>query len=142
MLTYEMNTSESGYICICVQQKKHRTRMQEKCKMLGELALVAWLCLVVYIVWFLAFAKDYVPLTGRETTLLWKLHKRQNHCSSMKFEKIRHKNKVVGFRCACGYEYMSKRFITQRNLRARALKVLGKNASTSQEDPAYLERYE
>jgi len=86
--------------------------------MLGALALVAWLCLAAYVIWFLALAKDYVPLTGIETMFLWKLHKRQTHCSSTKFETVRHKNKVVGFRCACGYEYLSKRLITQRDLRA------------------------
>lgn len=112
--------------------------------MMGELALATWLCLVAYIVWFLALAKDYAPLTGIETTVLWKLHKRQTHCSSTKFEKVRHKNKVVGFRCACGYEYLSKRLITQHDLRARVLNILRKNARThtSQEEPVYLERSE
>jgi len=132
------------HICIRVQLKKYRTKTQEKCKMIGELALGAWLCLVGYIIWFFALSKDYVPLTGKETTLLWKLHKKQTHCSSTKFETVRHKNKVVGFRCACGYEYLSKRLITQRDRRARALDVSRKNARThtSQEEPVYLERYE
>jgi len=119
--------------------------MQGECKMIGELALATlatWLCLVVYIIWFSALAKDYVPLTGRETTVLWKLHKRQTACSSTKFETVRHKNKLVGFRCACGYEYLSKRLITQRDLKARALNLPGKNGYPSEEEQAYLERYE
>ena len=110
--------------------------------MIGELALAIWLFLVAYIIWFLGLAKDYVPLTGRETTLLWKLHKKQTHCSSTKFETVRHKNKVVGFRCACGYQYLSKHLITQHDRRALALDVPRKSACTSQEEPVYLERYE
>jgi len=118
------------------------TTRQEKCKMIGELALAMWLFLVAYIIWFLALAKDYIPLTGRETTFLWKLHKRQTHCCSSKFETVRHGKKVVGFRCACGHEYLSKRLITQHDLRERALAVLGKNECTHQEEAVYLERYE
>ncbi|KPV63229.1 MAG: hypothetical protein AOA66_0951 [Candidatus Bathyarchaeota archaeon BA2] len=112
--------------------------------MIGELALGAWLFLAAYVVWFLALAKDYVPLTGMETTFIWKLHKRKTNCSSTKFEKVRHKNKVVGFRCACGYEYLSKRPITQRDRRAQELDVSRKNVHThtSQEEPVYLERYD
>jgi len=112
--------------------------------MIDELALATWLCLVAYIVWFFALAKDYVPLTGIETTFLWRLHKKQTHCSSTKFETVRRKNKVVGFRCACGYEYLSKRLITQRDRQARALDALRKNTHkhVSQEEPVYLERYE
>jgi len=110
--------------------------------MIGELALVAWLFLVAYIIWFLVLAKDYVPLSGIETTFLWKLHKRQTRCSSTKFETVRHKNKVVGFRCACGYKYLSKRLITQRDRQTRALDASKKNACTSEEESVYLERYE
>jgi len=110
--------------------------------MIGELALAIWLFLVVYIIWFLTLARDYVTLTGRETTLLWTLHKRQSNCFSTKFETIRRKNKLVGFRCGCGYKYLSKRLITQHDPRAQASDVSGKNASASQEESVYLERYE
>jgi len=109
---------------------------------LVELALAAWLFLVAYIIWFFALAKDYVPLTSIETTILCKLHKRQTHCFSTNFEKVRRKKKVVGFRCACGYEYLSKRPITQQDPRTRALDISRKNAGTSREEPVYLERYE
>jgi len=98
---------------------------------LGELALAAWLFLVAYIIWFFALAKDYVPLTSIETTILCKLHKRQTHCFSTNFEKVRRKKKVVGFRCACGYEYLSKRSVTDEHkhqtCRERVYALLGKN---------------
>jgi hypothetical protein len=110
--------------------------------MMGEFALAIWLLLVGYIIWFLGLAKDYVPLTGRETTLLWTMHKRQSNCFSTKFETIRHKNKLVGFRCGCGYKYLSKRLVTQRDMRARILDASRKNEGTFQEDSVYLERYE
>jgi len=110
--------------------------------MIGELALAIWLFLVAYIIWFFGLAKDYVPLTGRETTLLWTLHKRQSNCFSTKFETIRRRNKLVGFRCGCGYKYMSRRLITQRDLRARTLDLSKKNAGAFQDESVYLERYE
>ena len=139
-----MDVSYIRHVCIRVKLKNYGTRIQEKCKMMGALALVAWLCLGLYVIWFLALAKDYVPLTGIETTFLWKLHKRQTQCSSTKFETVRHKNRVVGFRCACGYEYLSKRLITQRDRRAQTLDVSRKNVHTytSQEEPVYLQRCE
>ena len=110
--------------------------------MLGALALVAWLFLVAYIIWFLALAKDYVALTGNETTFLWKLHKRQARCSCTRFEKIIHKKKVVGFTCACGYEYLSKRLITQRDQRSKLLYISRKNERARMSEPVYLDRSE
>jgi len=110
--------------------------------MLGELALGAWLFLVAYVIWFFALAKNYVPLTSRECTVLWKLHKIQANCFYTQFGTVRYKKKIVGFKCACGYEYLSKRLITQRNRQARALEASRKTARTSQEEPFYLERYE
>jgi len=112
--------------------------------MISELVLATWVGFGAYIIWFFALAKDYATLTSRETTFLWQLHKRQTHCSSTKFETVRRKNRIVGFRCDCGYKYLSKRPIAQRDLRAQALNVSRENAYTysSQEEPVYLERYE
>ena len=110
--------------------------------MIGVLVLLAWLFLVAGIIWFVALAKDYVSLTGNETRFLWKLHKRQAQCSCTKFETIRHKKKVVGFRCACGYEYLSKRLITQHDQRFKLLYVLRKNEHGRMLEPVYLERSE
>ena len=110
--------------------------------MMGVLALFAWFFLVAYIIWFLVFAKDYVALTDKEATFLWKLHRRQVQCSNTKFETIRHKKKVVGFRCACGYEYLSKRLIVQHNRRSRLSNELEKNERARKLEPAYLDRSE
>lgn len=118
------------------------TKIQEKCKMIGELTLAVWILLVVYIIWFLVLAREYVPLTGRETTLLWMLHKRQNNCFSTKFETVRRRNKLVGFRCGCGYKYLSRRLISQRDLRAQKSDSSRKNTGAFQDEPAYIERYE
>lgn len=108
--------------------------------MMGALVLLAWLFLVAGIIWFVALAKDYVSLTGNETRFLWKLHKRQAQCSCTKFETIRHKKKVVGFRCACGYEYLSKRLITQRDRRSKLLGELRENERARMLEPVYLDR--
>lgn len=110
--------------------------------MIGTLALVIWLFLVVYIIWFLTLARNYAPLTGRETTFLWMLHKRKSNCFSTKFETIRRRNKLVGFKCACGYKYLSRHLITQRDLRARTLDLSRKNAGAFQDESVYIERYE
>ena len=110
--------------------------------MMGTLALVAWLCLGLCVIWFLALAKDYVALTGSETTFLWKLHRRRTHCPFTKFEKIRHRKKVVGFRCACGYEYLSKRLITQHDQQSKLLYVLRRNERGRMLEPVYLVRSE
>ena len=132
-----------SWICLILDILYTRiTKIQEKCKMIGELALAIWLCLVAYIIWFSTLAREYIPLTGRETTLLWTLHKRRTNCFSTKFETIRHKNKLVGFRCGCGYKYLSRRLLTQRDLRARMLDLSRKNAGAFQDESVYIERYE
>jgi len=110
--------------------------------MMGALALVAWLCLGVYVIWFSALAKHYVPLTSSEVTFLWKLHKIQAQCSCTKYETIRHKKKLVGFRCACGYEHLSKRLITQHDPRSKLLDELRKNERARMPEPVYLDRSE
>jgi hypothetical protein len=112
--------------------------------MISELVLATWVGLGAYIIWFFTSAKDYAALTSRETTILWKLHKKQTNCSSTKFETVRRKNRIVGFRCDCGYKYLSKRPIAQRDLRAQALKISRENGYTytPQEELVYLERYE
>jgi hypothetical protein len=110
--------------------------------MTGEVAVVAWLFLAAYIIWFLALAKRYVPLTDSEIRFLWKLHRRRARCSFTKFETIRHEKKKVGFRCACGYEYLSKCLLMQRNQRSKQLEALRKDEKTRLLEPVYLERYE
>jgi hypothetical protein len=70
---------------------------------------VLWLVLLVYALWYFLSAKDYVPLDSREALLLWKIHKQQAKCGAKGWRKIQRRNKIVGFKCECGYKHLQKR---------------------------------
>ncbi len=58
----------------------------------------------------LATVKVSTPMTTKEAKVLWALHTKTYRCESHKWEPIMHnRNKIVGFRCACGYKYTQTR---------------------------------
>jgi hypothetical protein len=72
----------------------------------------------IYITWFLFGAKTHQPLTPEEVTLQWEVHKQRTGCNTKRPPTmIKINNKIVGFKCKCGYEYNQKRLITQRILK-------------------------
>jgi len=74
-----------------------------------------------YSFWSFTQAKKFQPLTLDELVILCKLHKQQTECdaSISKVEPIINTqlNEFMGFKCECGYQYLSKRLITQRDAR-------------------------
>ncbi len=88
--------------------------------MLDLVAVAAWMCFGTYTGWFLFSAKDYAPISPEDMFILWKIHKKESLCNSTKIEKLLYKDRVVGFKCGCGYKYLSKRPVTQEDLRTRA----------------------
>jgi len=88
--------------------------------MLELLVLVPWLIFGGYSLWFFLQAKTLEPLTLDELVILWKLHKKEARCNApiSQLEPVMlagsHQNEFVGFRCTCGYKYLSKRPITQK----------------------------
>lgn len=73
---------------------------------------VAWVSLAVYTLWYFVVAKDYAPLNPKEVLLLWKIHKHNTRCKAKEWHEIRRGNKIVGFKCDCGYKHLQKRPIT------------------------------
>jgi len=88
--------------------------------MLELLVLFPWLIFGAYCFWFFFQAKTLEPLTLDELVILWKLHKQEARCNApiSQLEPIvlagSQKNEFVGFRCPCGYKYLSKRPIAQK----------------------------
>ncbi|MFP3985042.1 MAG: hypothetical protein ACLFU9_03620 [Candidatus Bathyarchaeia archaeon] len=73
-----------------------------------------WACLALYVAWYFTSAGRLVPLTNKEATLLWKIHKNTALCNAARWSKIKRKNKVVGFQCACGYKHVQKRLVRDK----------------------------
>ena len=74
-----------------------------------------WLALAVYCFWYFFLAKTFQPLTLDDLALTWQLHKNQTGCTASRIHSLLERNnKVVGFKCECGYEFQQKRLITQR----------------------------
>jgi hypothetical protein len=74
-----------------------------------------WLALAVYCFWYFFLAKTFQPLTLDDLALIWQLHKQQTGCTASRIHSLLERNdKVVGFKCECGYEFQQKRLITQR----------------------------
>ncbi len=69
-------------------------------------------CFAAYAMWYFTSAKCYAPLTLKEARLLWRIHKQEAQCKAKKWQKIMHKNKIIGFECECGYKHVQKRPIT------------------------------
>jgi hypothetical protein len=68
-----------------------------------------WIGLGAYVVWYFASAKNCVPLTNQEARLLWKIHKQSTECNARKWQQIKRRGKIIGFKCGCGYKYIQKR---------------------------------
>lgn len=84
--------------------------------MLGLLVPVFWLILAAYSIWFSFKAETLQPLTLDDLALAWKIHKQQTGCTASRIDSLVTKNKeVVGFKCDCGYKFLQKRLITQKN---------------------------
>jgi|PlaIllAssembly_1097288.scaffolds.fasta_scaffold1748372_1 hypothetical protein len=77
--------------------------------MLYTLALIAVSGIAACSV-FLAVAKRSAPITPDEAKVMWTMHKQGSGCNHRKWQFIkRNKNKIIGFKCACGYQYTQKR---------------------------------
>jgi hypothetical protein len=75
-----------------------------------EIVLVTlWLSITGYASWYFISAKHHVPLTRKEAEILWKIHKNEAQCKAQKLHPIKRRDKIVGFKCDCGYKYMKKR---------------------------------
>jgi hypothetical protein len=81
-------------------------------KMLDVLMAAFWFTLGLYSFWFVTRAKRSQPLTLDELVILWKIHKQQARCnaplSRVKPVLDSHSNEFSGFRCECGYQYLSR----------------------------------
>jgi len=101
--------------------------------MLDSLTLGAWLILGTYSLWYFFKAETFQPLTLDNLALTWKLHKQQTGCTASRIHSLLTKNdKVVGFKCDCGYEFLQKRLITQK-IHEQRVSQNGFKASTLQE---------
>jgi len=79
-------------------------------KMLETILLPAvWTCFAAYTTWYLTSAKQYAPLTLEEARLLWKIHKQEAQCKAKRWREIRHRGKIIGFQCECGYKHVQKK---------------------------------
>ncbi len=59
---------------------------------------------------FIVKAKRSAPISRKEATILWKLHKQTCHCKSQKYEiRMTKRGEMTGFKCECGYRYTQKR---------------------------------
>jgi len=89
--------------------------------MLDLVLWVVWFIFGAYCSWFFTRAKKLQPITLDELVILWKLHRLHGKCDVpiSRVEAIidPHSDEFVGFRCKCGYQYLSKRLITQRDAR-------------------------
>lgn len=81
--------------------------------MLELLVVGAWLCLVAYCAWFLS-AKEHAPLSPEDVSFLWEVHKHDDRCHSTRVKELKHRGKMIGFECSCGYKLVSQRLITQK----------------------------
>jgi len=68
-------------------------------------------CLVIGVAFGVAaLAKRNQVISFDDAKLIWTMHTKDSGCNQRKWQIIkRKKNKIVGFRCECGYEYKQKR---------------------------------
>ena len=58
----------------------------------------------------LATVKRTAPITEQEAKVMWTMHRKTTHCKSHKWQPIKRKgNRIIGFKCDCGYKYTQKR---------------------------------
>jgi hypothetical protein len=81
----------------------------------GVLIPAIWLTLGLATAWFLLAAKRVVPLSREEAETLWKFHKQKTGCQAQSWSEIVRGEKLVGFKCECGYEHIQKRHIITIN---------------------------
>lgn len=78
-----------------------------------------WFGLGAYCFWFFTQAKRLEPLTLDDLVIIWKVHRQHAGCKApiSRLKPIIHNdsNEFSGFRCECGYQYLSKRLIVQRH---------------------------
>ena len=87
-----------------------RTQIQKGAKLLELFVVASWVSLVVYGSWFMFRAKQYAVLSPRDAHILWSIHKHEAQCDSSNFVSITYSKKgIIGFKCQCGHEYLSKR---------------------------------
>ena len=66
----------------------------------------------------LALAKRSIPITPNEAKMMWMMHRKNTSCKCHKWQPIkRKKDKIVGFRCECGYRYTQKRPLVCKSLK-------------------------
>jgi len=83
--------------------------------MLDLLVWGFWLVFGVYGSWFLFWARTVQFLTLDDLALTWRVHKRLTGCKASRVHcLITNNDEVVGFQCACGYQFIQKRLITQK----------------------------
>ena len=87
--------------------------------MLDVLMWIFWFVFGAYSFWFVTRAKKRQPLTLDDLVILWKIHKQQARCSAP-LSKVKpiidpRSNEFSGFKCECGYRYLSERLIIQRH---------------------------
>jgi hypothetical protein len=69
-----------------------------------------WTVFTGYLLWWMLVVKRSEPITADEAKMLWKIHKKNAHCSGQKWEPLRRKgDRIEGFQCECGYQYEQKR---------------------------------
>ncbi|MDH5754894.1 MAG: hypothetical protein OEY95_06815 [Candidatus Bathyarchaeota archaeon] len=68
-----------------------------------------WVCFAVYAIWFFTSAKHYASITLRDVKILWKVHKQKVQCEAKKWRIIKHRKRIIGFECGCGYKHVEKR---------------------------------
>jgi hypothetical protein len=68
-----------------------------------------WLCFASYTTWYVTKAKHYSAITDTEANQLWTIHKRNMNCNGRKWRQIKHRGKIVGFQCECGYKHIQHR---------------------------------
>jgi len=94
-------------------------------QMLDVLMWILWFVLGGYSFWLVTRAKRSQPLTLDELVILWKIHKQQARCSTplSRVEPIidSQSNEFSGFKCECGYRYLSKRPVLQRHTLDRSM---------------------
>ena len=83
--------------------------------MLDLLVWGFWFIFGAYSFWFFTQAKTLQSLTLDDLALTWQIHKQQTGCTAPHIHSLFTKsNRVVGFKCNCGYKFLQKRLITKK----------------------------
>ena len=70
---------------------------------------VVFVCVGYLFSWLFFMAKRHQPISKKEVDILWKSHRQFSQCKAKKYEKITRGEKIVGYKCECGYEHKQKR---------------------------------